>query len=285
MLHCKLCNKFSLGSLATGLCGSCLKKVKTECAPIVETMQAKMNRFDNNGYKVEIKVDIARETITLAKKLLKYEELGIGIMDPKPSVVIARLQKYIDENTDNAEDVTPTSIAKAKKLLKTPYVVLDFETTGLSAKDDKIIEIGAVKVENGAVIDEFSTFVNPLRPIPAAASRKNHIHDSDVKDAPVIEFVIGKLVEFIGGNIVVAHNAPFDIGFYCAALGGNNETIQYIDTVKMAKKAFPETTNQKLDTLVKELDLPRGKAHRALDDAKCTQVLYEMCLKSIAKVE
>ena len=93
------------------------------------------------------------------------------------------------------------------------YVVFDLETTGFSSIKDKIIEIGAVKVENGVITDKFSTFVNPKVPIPFEITQLTSITDDMVMDAPDIETILPQFLEFVGDAVLVAHNAGFDVSF------------------------------------------------------------------------
>ena len=184
--------------------------------------------------------------------------------------------------TGGIMEITPTTMSAANAQLKEPYVVLDFETTGLNPQTDKIIEVGAVKVVDGNVT-EFTSLVNPLVSLPAKITEITGLRDKDLKNAPTIDAVLPRLDDFLSDCIIVAHNASFDLKFYCAAHGSTTVYKSYIDTVKLAKKAFPGSENYKLETLVKNLNIPRGTAHRALGDARMT--LYEKALKVIARVQ
>ena len=168
---------------------------------------------------------------------------------------------------------------KARQNLK-DYVVLDFETTGLSPWEDEIIEVGMVRYVDGQEDAVYETYVNPLEPIPPRITKLTGISDEDVADAPTMKTVIHDIWEFIGDLPVVAHNAPFDVGF----LSANYECrqiyrhIRYIDTLALARKAFPELPNHKLETLIRALGLAEAQTHRALDDVYCTQKLLMRCI-------
>ncbi len=155
-------------------------------------------------------------------------------------------------------------------------VVFDLETTGFSPVNNRIIEIGAVKVENGVITDRFSTFVNPKTPIPFRIEQLTGISDSMVMSAPAIEEVLPKFLEFIGDAALAAHNASFDVSFLEENLRrlGCERTFTYADTVALARVLLPQLGRYKLDTLAKTLHVPLGNHHRAVDDAECTAGIY-----------
>ncbi len=174
------------------------------------------------------------------------------------------------------------NIAKHSKnqSLKDSYVVFDIETTGFSAKKNKIIEIGAVKVENGIIVDEFSTFVNPKTPIPYSIEKLTGIRDVDVSDADTIDHILPKFMEFCKGSSLVAHNASFDTSFI--RVNCENLDIPYdfteVDTVGMSRLVLQRLKRFKLDQVAKELKIPLEGHHRAVNDARCTaQIFIELC--------
>ncbi|MCR4787480.1 MAG: PolC-type DNA polymerase III [Lachnospiraceae bacterium] len=156
------------------------------------------------------------------------------------------------------------------------FVVFDIETTGISAEKRKIIEIGAVKIENGEITDRFSTFVNPETPIPYRIIQLTSITDDMVRNAPLIDEVLPKFVEFCEGSILVAHNAKFDTGFINANCKKLNIDFKYtsVDTVGMARILFPDSKNHKLDTICKKLNVVLANHHRAVDDAEATAHMF-----------
>ena len=160
--------------------------------------------------------------------------------------------------------------------LQEDYVVFDLETTGFSPESNRIIEIGAVKVQNGSIVDRFSTFVNPQVPIPFRIEQLTSINDSMVLDAPVIEEILPKFMEFCEGCVMVAHNADFDMSFIkmnCKRMGIDcNPTI--IDTVALARILLPNLNRFKLDTVAKALNISLDNHHRAVDDAGCTAEIF-----------
>ena len=156
-------------------------------------------------------------------------------------------------------------------------VVFDLETTGFSPINDRIIEIGAVLVEDGKVTDRFSTFVNPQIPIPFRIEQLTSINDGMVADAPPIEQVLPDFLRFCEGAVLVAHNASFDVSFIeenCRVLGLPFH-YTYVDTVALARVLLPQLGRFKLDNVAKALNVPLGHHHRAVDDAECTAHIYE----------
>ena len=175
--------------------------------------------------------------------------------------------------------------------LDTEYCVLDIETTGLSFRTEKITELGAIKIKNGEIIDEFECFVNPEKPIPSKIVDITHITDEMVKDADTIAEALPKFLEFMGDDVLVAHNASFDIGFlkYNAEQLGLKLENSYIDTLPLAKQLFPNFKKYKLGLIADKLDIKVENAHRALDDVitlvKVFNVMIdEMKKKNISKI-
>ena len=160
--------------------------------------------------------------------------------------------------------------------LDADYVVFDLETTGFSPETNRIIEIGAVKVQNGKIVDKFSTFVNPQVPIPFRIEQLTSINDSMVIDAPVIADILPEFMKFCEGCVMVAHNADFDMSFIkknCQRLDiPCKPTI--VDTVALARVLLPNLNRFKLDTAAKALGVSLENHHRAVDDAGCTAEIF-----------
>lgn len=161
------------------------------------------------------------------------------------------------------------------------YCVFDMETTGISAKKDAVIEISAVKVSKGLVVDEFSMLVNPERPIPFYASQVNGITDDMVKDAPVFEDDLREFVDFAGDLVLVGHNIHnFDMKFLyrdARLYWGRTIANDYVDTLPMAKACLPQLEHHKLTDLAQHYNISADGAHRALNDCRMNQQVYE-CL-------
>ena len=165
------------------------------------------------------------------------------------------------------------------------FVVFDIETTGFSPLTCKIIEIGAVRVENGRITDRFSTFVNPKVPIPFRIEQLTSINDSMVMDAPTIAEVLPAFLDFCRDAVMVAHNADFDMSFImenCRQQGFSDE-FTYVDTVGMARFLLPALNRFKLDTVAKAVGVPLQNHHRAVDDAACTADIFVKFVQMLAE--
>ena len=192
--------------------------------------------------------------------------------------IIYGVEAYL---VDDLKDIVENS---KNQSLQDTYVVFDIETTGFSPLVNKIIEIGAVKVEKGSITERFSTFVNPEVPIPFHIENLTGIKDDMVITAPVIAEVMPEFLAFCDGAVMVAHNADFDMSFIkynCDRL-----RIPYdftiADTVAMARMLLPNLNRFKLDTVARALNISLENHHRAVDDAACTAEIFEKFVKMLA---
>ena len=163
------------------------------------------------------------------------------------------------------------------------FVVFDIETTGFSNLNEKIIEIGAVKIKNGEIIDRFSTFVNPEREIPLKITELTSINNDMVSNAPKIDSVIGDFYNFCKDSIIVAHNIDFDMSF----IRRNGKEFGFIfsnsllDTIDLCKLVFPELKRYKLNFIAKYLGINLENHHRAVDDAVATSMILIKCFEKL----
>jgi DNA polymerase III subunit epsilon len=169
-------------------------------------------------------------------------------------------------------------------LVDVEFVVLDLETTGGSPANDRITEVGAVKIRGGEVIGTFQTLVNPGVPIPPLISALTGITDPMVADQEPIEVVLPCLLEFLGGAVLVAHNASFDRRFVQANLerhGYQRLTNRVVCTARLARKLLPrdEVPNVRLATLAAYLGATVAPCHRALTDARATVDVFHSLLE------
>ena len=206
-----------------------------------------------------------------------FDEWGGVVPKDSDFKVIYGMEAYL---VDDLKGIVQNS--KGQSLMG-KYVVFDIETTGFSALSDKIIEIGAVKVENGKITGRFSEFVNPQIPIPFRIEKLTSINDSMVAGAETIETLLPRFVEFCEDAVMVAHNAEFDMSFIeknCKDLGIATDFTS-VDTVGMARFLLPQLNRFKLDTVAKAVGVSLDHHHRAVDDAECTAQIFqkfiEMC--------
>ncbi len=254
--------------------------------------EAKEKRVELHMHTQMSQMDAMTPVEDLLKRAIKWGMKSIAITDHGVVQAFPEAHKYIQKEHPDlkviygveaylAPDKTScVSFSKDQNIENSTYCVLDLETTGLSFRTEKITEIGIMKVKNHEVIDEFSTFVNPEKPIPQRVVEVTNITDEMVKDAPTIDKILPKVLEFVGDSVLVAHNADFDIGFLkhnCSELGlklGNT----YIDTLRLAKELFPQYKKYKLGIIAENLGIKVEVAHRALDDVDTTVKVFKVML-------
>ncbi len=163
------------------------------------------------------------------------------------------------------------------QLLDDTFVVFDIETTGLSRETERITEIGAVKVCEGKIIDRFSTFVDPQKPIPAEITKLTGITDEMVADAPPIEEILPQFLEFCGDAVLVAHNASFDMGFIrvnAERKCGVEVKNTVLDTLELSRSLLSELSKHKLNLICDHLGVSLEGHHRAVNDAEATAEVF-----------
>ena len=228
------------------------------------------------------------------KTLKKWGHTALGLTDK--SVVQGYPQLY-DACSKNG--IKPLFGMEAKiieddfRIITNPYdsmnleefVVFDIETTGLSNATEKITEIGAVKIVDNQIVDEFNQLINPEIPIPEKITELTSITNEMVKDMPKIEEVLPEFLKFVGHCTLIAHNADFDMGFIkknCLDLR-INPVRTYIDTLAFARALEPHLRNHKLDTLTKKYNVNLFNHHRACDDARATGEVFICMVKDLEK--
>ena len=191
--------------------------------------------------------------------------------------VIYGVEAYIVDDTkkavtgDKGQDFTDS------------YVVFDIETTGFNKETDSIIEIGAVKVSEGQIVDRFSHFVDPERPIPKHITELTSITDEQVKGQGTIREILPLFKEFSDGCALVAHNASFDTGFIAnknAKLGLEPMDMTIVDTLELARGLY-ELKRYTLDSVARHLGVELKSHHRAVDDAECTAGIFLRMLEDL----
>lgn len=156
------------------------------------------------------------------------------------------------------------------------FVVFDLETTGLSASNEKITEIGAVKIKNCEIVERFSELINPQMRIPSKITELTGITNDMVKDSRTIEEVLPDFLDFVGDSMLVAHNSDFDTGFIREACKKQDiiYNLKALDTVSISRVLLPELKRHKLNVVAKHLGIKLDNHHRAVDDAEATANIF-----------
>lgn len=172
--------------------------------------------------------------------------------------------------------IPETGNSEGENKMADSFVCVDLETTGLDPKRDKIIEIGAVKVERGRITAEWETFVNPGRKLPERIVELTGIRDEELAGAKSIREILPELLAFLGENVLLGHSVFFDFSFLKKA--AVNEKLSFerqgIDTLKIARKYLKDLESRSLGALCRHYGIPHS-AHRALGDARATTALYQ----------
>ena len=255
---------------------------------------AEVKRVELHMHTKMSQMDAMTSATDLIKRAMKWGWKSIAITDHGVVQAFPEAHKLLGRDNPNmkviygveaylAPDKMPSVTNSKGQSIDTTYCVLDLETTGFSAKTEKITEIGVMKVKDGKVLDEFACFVNPEKPIPERVVEVTKITDDMVKDAETIDKVFPKLLEFLGDSVLVAHNAEFDIGF----LKQNAENLgydfdyTYVDTLKMAKDIFPDFKKYNLGKIAEKLKIHVDVAHRALDDVDTTVKVMNVMMDTL----
>ncbi|HZJ78035.1 MAG TPA: PolC-type DNA polymerase III [Clostridia bacterium] len=182
------------------------------------------------------------------------------------------------------DDTLPIVFGDNDTPIDDEFVIFDVETTGLNALNDRLTEIGAVRVKDGTLVESFNTFVNPCMKIPERVVEITGITDSMVKDAPSEKEAVKAFLDFCGDKTLVAHNAGFDTGFIKSACKrcSLDYNFTHLDTLSLSRAMLTKIKNYKLDTVAKHLDLPKFNHHRASDDAR---ILAQIFFKLIQKLK
>lgn len=269
-----------------------IEQVKQETEQTAKAYYEKMLELEVNKAKEETKQALESEYQEKLKKAsssstdkanniknAETEEKHINVLIDTDKT--SKLENIMVEvNSTKLTNISKQTIEK----LKGCYISLDFETTGLSSFNDRIVEIGAVKFINGQPKDEFNTLVHSDVPISPQASRINGITNEMLKNAPNENEALNSFAEFLGdalnGEIILcAHNADFDLRFLISALERSfiNASLIYIDTLNLSRTTIKGLENYKLNTVLSHFNLLNNNTHRASSDAlACGQILFNL---------
>ena len=268
-----------------------------------KTDDAIVKRVELHAHSKMTALDSVLDIDAYVKRAISYNHRAIALTDKNSVQGLGELLKAIEKSKS---DILPIygmeaymvdedklriafDVEKGKEdinLKDATYVVLDFETTGLSPNYNKIIEIGACKVKNGSIIDEFSTFVNPRRQISSLITNLTSITNDDVRNAPYIEEIMPKFKAFCDGCILVAHNAEFDSKHLyqnLKDLGIYEGKYPFFDTLGIARTRYNKKLKKfGLEDLCKLFNVSLEQHHRACDDAKATAQIFIKMLSDFA---
>ena len=259
---------------------------------VVREDLAEVKRVELHMHTQMSQMDAMTSATDLIKRAMKWGWKSIAITDHGVVQAFPEAHKLLGVDNPDMKIIygveaylvpngTPIVTNDKGQEIDTTYCVLDLETTGFSPKTEKITEVGIMKIKDGKVIDEFSTFVNPEKPIPPKVVEVTNITDDMVQDAETIDKIFPKILEFIDGSVLVAHNASFDMGFlkYNAKQLGYEFDYTYVDTLALSRKIFPDLKKYKLGKIAEYLKIKVEVAHRALDDVDTTVKVYNEMMK------
>lgn len=268
--------------------------IRAEVKPQREDTCKKGKRVELHAHTQMSSMDALCSTKKLVKQAASWGHKAIAITDHG---VVQAFPEAMDAGKSNnikilygvegylVEDNAPVIKNANDESLSQTFVVFDLETTGFSNKNDKITEIGAVKIENFKVVDRFSQLINPQKDISYKVQELTGITNDLIKDKPTIEEVLPKFIEFIGDSVMVAHNADFDMGFMQQKCREQNIEFKNtsVDTLTLARTLLPHMKRFRLNLIAKELGVPLLNHHRAVDDAEATAHIFIKFLEMIQK--
>ncbi|KGK86925.1 DNA polymerase III subunit alpha [Clostridium sp. HMP27] len=266
-----------------------MRKVKRQDRSQVKRVELHMHTQMSQMDAMTSATDLIKRAMSWGMKSIAITDHGVVQSFPEAHKLLGRdnpdMKVIYGVEAYLAPDKKPSVTNLKGQSIDTTYCVLDLETTGFSPVTEKITEIGIMKLKDGKVIEEFSCFVNPEKPIPARVIEVTNITDDMVKDADTIENVFPKMLQFIQGSVLVAHNAEFDVGFlkHNAKVLGYNFDFTYLDTLSLAKELFPDFKTYKLGRIAKNLGIKVEVAHRALDDVATTVKVFNIMLEKLKK--
>jgi len=256
--------------------------------------KAEVKRVELHMHTQMSQMDAMSSAKDLIKRAMSWGMKSIAITDHGVVQSFPEAHKLIGRNNPDMKiiygveayltpDKKPSTTNIKGQSIDTTYCVLDLETTGFSPVTEKITEIGVMKIQDGKIIDKFTCFVNPQKPIPSRVVEITKITDDMVRNAETIDKVFPKMLEFIEGSVLVAHNAEFDIGFlkHNAKVLSYDFDFTYIDTLSLAREIFPDFKTYKLGRIAKNLGIKVEVAHRALDDVDTTVKVFNIMIENL----
>ena len=189
--------------------------------------------------------------------------------------------KIIENNTVELQQ----DDSQSRLLKDLDFVVVDVEATGAKTPPNRLIELGAYRIRGGRIVDKFLSLVNPEIPIPRFVATLTGISNEMVKTAPLFALVAPQWLDFVNDSVLVAHNAPFDTSFLNHEISrvypGHRMINPHLCTVRLARRAFPELSNHRLDTIASHFSIPIVSRHRAGSDALATAEIFILLLTEL----
>ena len=253
---------------------------------VKRTDNSPAKRVELHAHTLMSDMDAVVDVKTLVKRAKSWGHKAIAITDHGVVQAFPDANHALDKDDDFkviygveaylVDDLKDIVVNDKGQSLDAPCVVFDIETTGFGPIKDQIIEIGAVKIVEGKIVDHYSTFINPDIPIPFEIEKLTGINDQMVMDSPMIREILPQFLNFCEGCILVAHNASFDVGFIRkkAEFQGIDIDFTVIDTVALARLLLPQLNKVKLNLVAKALGISLENHHRAVDDAKATAEIF-----------
>ncbi|MBS1797587.1 MAG: 3'-5' exoribonuclease [Acidobacteria bacterium] len=220
---------------------------------------------------------------------VKVVDYVMKIRRPTPDFAKTLVSDLIDTDprlqmNEDTVELVPMKFAN-RRLDETDYVVFDLETTGAKTPPCRITEIGAYRVQQGKITDEFHTLVNPETPIPFFITQLTGISDRMVRHEPKFRDVAADFLDFIGDSVLVAHNANFDMRFLNHEIGRIHENYRvanpHLCTVQLSRKLLPHIENHRLNTIANYFSVSLVNHHRAADDARATAHIFINLLEDL----
>ena len=189
--------------------------------------------------------------------------------------------KIIENNTVELQ----ADDSKSRLLKDLDFVVVDVEATGAKTPPNRLIELGAYRIRGGRIVDKFLSLVNPEIPIPRFVASLTGISNEMVKRAPVFAELAPQWLDFVSDSVLIAHNAPFDTSFLNHEISrvypGHRMVNPHLCTVRLSRRAFPDLSNHRLDTIAEHFSIPITSRHRAGSDALATAEIFLFLLTEL----
>jgi DNA polymerase-3 subunit alpha (Gram-positive type) len=264
-----------------------MRKVKRQDNAEVKRVELHMHTQMSQMDAMSSASDLIKRAMSWGMKSIAITDHGVVQSFPEAHKLLGRdnpdMKVIYGVEGYLAPDKKPSVTNIKGQSIDTTYCVLDLETTGFSPVTEKITEIGVMKIKDGKVIDKFSCFVNPEKSIPSRVVEVTNITDDMVRNAETIDKVFPKMLKFIEGSVLVAHNAEFDINFlkHNSRVLGYEFDFTYVDTLSLAQEIFPDFKTYKLGRIAKNLGIKVEVAHRALDDVDTTVKVFNIMIEKL----